>query len=63
MALVNFSNLDFDQVKQSLKDYLKSIKQAKRPVTTNAQKRLDKEEAIKKRNGHKRVKYMYDIQL
>ena len=24
MALVNFSNLDFDQVKQSLKDYLKS---------------------------------------
>lgn len=24
MALVNFSNLDFDQIKQSLKDYLKS---------------------------------------
>ena len=42
---------------------MKSIKKASKPVTTNAQKRLDREEAMKRKNGNKRVKYMYNIQL
>ena len=54
---------DFERNNIHSNEMMKSIKKASKPVTTNAQKRLDREEAMKRKNGNKRVKYMYNIQL
>ena len=40
-----------------------SIKKARKQVTSNRQKELDREEQIRRKNGSKKVRYMYNIEL